>query len=181
MSQDLQRTIVRTTTLEERLSQVADNLNPMKPEFKAMQVQMGLYKAKMDEIENRSRRNNVRVVGFPERCEGSHPAEFLEKWLKGTFGIKIFSHLFAIERAHRVPSRAPPSGGYPRPIIIKMLNYKDKVTLMQKARELGDIFIMELESHCTLIILQTYRSAGQNSWTLNAANGTIKTHTHYCT
>lgn len=140
INQDLQRTVVKTTTLEERLSQVEDDLNPMKQQFKAMQAQIGLYKAKMDEIENRSRRNNVRVVGLPKRCEGSHPAEFLKKWLKGTFVTETFSHLFAIERAHRVHSRVLPPGGHSRPLIIKMLNYKDKVTLMQKARELGDIF-----------------------------------------
>lgn len=139
ISQELQRNIVRTTTLEERLSQLEDDLTPMKLEFKAMQTQMSLYKVKMEETENRSCRNNVRVVGLPEQCEGSHPEEFLEKWLKGTFGMETFSHLFAIERAHRVPSRAPPSGGYPRPIVMKILNYKDKVTLMRKARELGDI------------------------------------------
>lgn len=124
----------------ERLSQVEDNLYPMKQEFKIMQDQLGLYKSKIDKMENGLPRNNVRVVGLPERCEVSHPVEFMEKWLREIFGVEIFSHLFVIERAHRVPSRAPPPGGHPRSVIMKMLNYKDKVTLMQKAREMGDIF-----------------------------------------
>lgn len=139
VNQDLQRTIARTSTLEERLSQVEDDLAPIKLELKAMKTQMGLYKTKMEEMENRSRRNNVRVVGLPERCEGPHPEEFLEKWLRGIFGTESFSHLFSIERAHRVPTKAPSSGGYPRPIIMKFFNYKDKAILMRRAREMGEI------------------------------------------
>lgn len=139
VSQELQSTISRTTTLEERVSQAEDDLNPLKQELKALKMQIDLHNAKFEEMENRSRRNNVRVVGLPERCEGSHPEEFFENWLRGIFGAETFSHLFSIERAHRVPTRTPSTGGYPRPIIIKLINYRDKVTLMRRARELGDI------------------------------------------
>lgn len=64
---------------------------------------------------------------------------FLEKWLKEIFGKDTFSLLFAIERAHRVPSRVLPPGGQPRSLLFKMFNYKDKVTILQKAREMGNI------------------------------------------
>lgn len=47
--------------------------------------------------------------------------------------------MFSIERAHRVPFRAPPAGGFPRPLVMKFLNYKDKVSLLWKAREAGNV------------------------------------------
>lgn len=40
----------------------------------------------MEEMENRSRRDNVRLVGLPQKSEGSNPIEFLKKWLVEHFG-----------------------------------------------------------------------------------------------
>lgn len=36
--------------------------------------------AKVDDLENRSRRNNICLVGIPERAEGSDAVSFCEKW-----------------------------------------------------------------------------------------------------
>lgn len=58
--------------------------------------------------------------------------EFLEKWLEDLFGKESFSTSFSIVRAHMVPVRAPLAGGYPRPLLMRFLNYKDKVTLLRK-------------------------------------------------
>lgn len=76
----------------------------------------------MDEMENRPRRHNVRVIGLPERCEGSCPEEFMEKWLWEVFGAETFSHFFAIERAHTVPTRTTYTEGRPRPMIMKLFS-----------------------------------------------------------
>lgn len=112
----------------------------MQQEFKVMQTQLDTYKSKMDEMENRLRIQNVRVLGLPEKSEGPRPEEFLEGWLREVFGAETFSRFFSIERAHRVPTRVATSSTCPRPMIMKLFNYRDKVTLMQKSREKGDIF-----------------------------------------
>ena len=98
-----------------------------------------ISRRQLDDIENRLRRNNIRVVGLPEQCEGGHPIRFLEEWFREIFGESAFSSLFGIERAHRVPFRAL-KDGHPRPLLLKLLNYNDKVTLLQKAREKGEIY-----------------------------------------
>lgn len=54
-------------------------------------------------------------------------------------GTDSLSRFFAIERAHRVALRAPSSGSQPRPLIIKFLYFKDKVTILQKARDIKNI------------------------------------------
>lgn len=137
--QDLQKTAERTTALEERVSGLEDNVSPIIKEIKWLKEQISKQDSKLDEMENRSRRDNVRLVGLPERSEGANPIEFLEKWLGELFGKESFSASFAIVRAHRIPFRAPPEGGHPRPLLLRFLNYKDKVSLLRKTREAGEV------------------------------------------
>lgn len=112
VSHDMQKVCEWTTALG-RVSILEDDLNPLKREMSTRREQMANYQIKIDEMENRMRRKNVRIVGLPERSEGPDPTVFLEKWLKDLFGEQSFSALFALERAHRVPSR-PPQPGAPQ-------------------------------------------------------------------
>ncbi len=63
--------------------------------------QMERLTEKMTDIEDRSRRNNLRLVGLPEGVEGSDMAGFLRvnlsKWIPSLKGRNI-----EIDRAHRV-------------------------------------------------------------------------------
>lgn len=105
---ELKKTAERVTEAERRISQIEDDLHPMKQEVKAWKEKIIKLTEKFDEMENRLRRDNVRVVGLPEGSEGSDPMAFLERWLIETFGRETFSQQFSIERAHRVPFRPPP-------------------------------------------------------------------------
>ena len=80
----------------------------------------------MEDLENRSRRSNVRLIGLPENAEGKDACIFLEKWIPEMLGAGSFSAPLAIERAHRVPSGRPKPNAPPRALLIKFLNYKDK-------------------------------------------------------
>ncbi|KAI4785872.1 hypothetical protein KUCAC02_037497 [Chaenocephalus aceratus] len=42
--------------------------------------------AKVTDLESRSRRNNIRIVGLPESIEGPHPSTFFPKLLMEVFG-----------------------------------------------------------------------------------------------
>lgn len=66
----LQKVRERTTALEGRVSLLEDDLNPMKQEI-------ANYQTKIDEMDNRMRGKNIRIVGLPERSEGSDPTVFL--------------------------------------------------------------------------------------------------------
>lgn len=129
----------RTTALEERLSQVEDDVYPIKQEISVLKNHLNACMQKMDSMENRLRRKNLRVLGLPEGCKGNNPIKFMEDWLKEKFGKDSFSDSFSIERAHRVASRTPSPGGHPRPFIFKLLCFRDKVTVLQKAKELKNI------------------------------------------
>lgn len=104
-----------------------------------LQQQMTGLMERVEEAEGRNRRNNVRVIGLPERCEGDRPAEFMEEWFKTHITDEGLSSYFCIERAHRIPTGPPRPGTLPRPLIVRVLNYRDRDLLLKAAREKGTV------------------------------------------
>lgn len=141
--QDMQKLRERTAAIESRVSVMEDDLVPMQRDLKYNCHVVDQHAARLDDLENRMRRNNVRALGFPERIEGKDPVTFIEQWLLNTFGKDAFSPLFAVERAHRVPSRPLPPGNHPRAFLFKLLNYKDRDAILAKARTMGGKLAIE--------------------------------------
>lgn len=123
---DIQKVAERATRMETRISGVEDQIVPLQRDTRKNTLSIAALLAKTDDLENRSRRNNVRIVGVPEKVEGPNPAEYFESWLLNVFGKETLSPLFAIERAHRVPMRPLPPGAPPRTVLIKLLHFKDR-------------------------------------------------------
>lgn len=139
LRQDMQKLRERTTEVEQRVSRLEDTARPLPSDLARVQKQLAEMTDKADDIENRLRRNNVRLVGLPEGVEGRAPEKFMEDWLKSTFGPEPFSSLLAIERAHRIPTRPLPPGAPPRPLIMRFLNYRDRDATLAAARAKGGL------------------------------------------
>lgn len=139
LRQDLQKIRERTTAAEGRISDIEDQLPPLARDTRAAAQQAAQNTAKTDDIENRLRRNNVRIVGLPEKVEGRDPTTFVEDWLLETFGKEAFSAIFAVERAHRTPPRPPQPGNRPRSMLARILNYRDREVILRLARERGAV------------------------------------------
>lgn len=129
----------RVTEAEARISSVEDILHPLQHTMEDMQRQIQQLHSHQDDLENRSRRCNLRFIGLPERIEGKDPAEYLENLLITTYGREAFSVMFAVERAHRIPAKPPPTGAPPRTLIAKFLNLKDRDKIMRLTREKGNM------------------------------------------
>ncbi len=88
---------------------------------------------KMTDIEDRSRRNNVRLVGLPEGAEGSDAAGFLRVNLS-----KLISSLkcrnIEIDRAHCVYDGRKNSNR-PRTLIFRVLRWHDRSEILKGARQ----------------------------------------------
>ncbi len=88
---------------------------------------------KMTDIEDRSRRNNVMLVGLPEGAEGSDVAGFLRvnlsKWIPSLKGRNI-----EIDRAHRVYDGRKNSDR-PRTLIFRVLRWHDRLEILKGARQ----------------------------------------------
>ena len=139
LKQDVHNLRDRTGEVEGRVSSLEDVVHPLSATMRTATDELGALRAKLDDLENRSRRNNLRFVGFPEKSEGSRPERFLHQWLRDVFGMEEFSRTFEIERAHRTPPRAPQPGAPPRSLIAKFLNFRDKVAILRLAREKGPL------------------------------------------
>ncbi|KAJ8004198.1 hypothetical protein DPEC_G00156300 [Dallia pectoralis] len=96
-------------------------------------------KLKADDLENRSRRNNIRVTGLTEKAEGSLPSTFMEAFLVETFGTEAFPAPPPVDRAHRIaiPCRKPDDP--PRPFIARIHRYRDKERILKLVRESGPL------------------------------------------
>ncbi len=88
---------------------------------------------KMTDMEDRSRRNNVQLVGLPEGAEGSDAAGFLRvnlsKWIPSLRGRDI-----EIDQAHRVYDGGRGSNR-PRTLIFRVLRWHDRSEILKGARQ----------------------------------------------
>ncbi|MGH0147104.1 UNVERIFIED_CONTAM: hypothetical protein FKN15_014016, partial [Acipenser sinensis] len=92
-------------------------------------------RAKIDDLENRSKRNNLRVIGVPEGIEEGRPTEFMSSFLNKLFGQICLDSLPALDRAHRWAALKPREGDLPRPLILKVHHFQVKEQLLRLARE----------------------------------------------
>lgn len=99
---------------------------------------MTSLKDKLDDQENRARRQNLRLVGFPEGVEGNDPSTFIQNWLPKIVGLEE-DHQIEIERAHRTLQRRPGEGGLLRAIVIRLLRFSDTVKILDAARRKGSL------------------------------------------
>ena len=74
---------------------------------------------------------------LPEKVEKGNAAAFLEEWLPDVLEPQTFPAPLVIERAHRLPG--VPQSSAPRVMIMKFLNFREKIQVMQAARKKGKI------------------------------------------
>ncbi|KAJ1215970.1 hypothetical protein NDU88_003576 [Pleurodeles waltl] len=90
-------------------------------------------RSKLTDLENRSRRDNVRFLGFPEAIEGEEMHSFLREMLLKLTGI-TFGPPLEFQRAHRLGPKRPDATVHPRPIIACLLRHMQARQLIQRAR-----------------------------------------------
>ncbi|KAI4902460.1 hypothetical protein NFI96_001841 [Prochilodus magdalenae] len=100
--------------------------------------QLETIEKKLAELEDRSRQNNIRLVGLPEGTEGSDPIVFIQKAINGWFPSLANSEI-EVERAQRVYRGAKDPCNSPRVFIFMLLQYQDRQRLLKASRSHGPI------------------------------------------
>uniref|UniRef100_H2ZT69 L1 transposable element RRM domain-containing protein n=1 Tax=Latimeria chalumnae TaxID=7897 RepID=H2ZT69_LATCH len=95
----------------------------------------------IDNLENRSRKNNVRIIGFPEGVEEGNPMNFLQKVLPGLLDLE--GKILEMERAHWALGPHPAPGQSTRALIVKLLRYPTRDLLLQAAKLKGQVMWRE--------------------------------------
>ncbi|KAJ1097211.1 hypothetical protein NDU88_002336 [Pleurodeles waltl] len=93
-------------------------------------------RSKLTDLEERSRRNNVHLLGFPGGIEGVDILSYLREALPKLTDI-TFDPPLEFQRVHRVGPKRQDGKGRPRPIIACMLRHGQARQLLQAARMQG--------------------------------------------
>ena len=82
----------------------------------------------VEELRNRSRRNNLAYYPVPEKAEGQGCADFVQDFIASHIGLETLCVHVEIERAHHTPARRAKNSDKekPRPIHVAFLRYTDK-------------------------------------------------------
>nr|XP_050038278.2 uncharacterized protein LOC126535453 [Dermacentor andersoni] len=130
----------RFETIESRLAALkssshkpavpSDSLNS---ELARLTSEIHNLSTKNDELENRARRNNLILHGLPESSDEDNErlSSDIAKW----FEDKLKMSCPQIERCHRL---GRPSRDRPRPVIMKLLDYREKVSVLKSGHKLKE-------------------------------------------
>lgn len=131
---DLQIQANRINEAEDRIGRAEDSITSMHSAIKKLQEKCDILETKVDDQENRGRRNNLRLIGLPEKAEGQDMCTFLEGWLPRALGTDTFPSPLVIERAHRIGRHNVGQDSKPRAVIMRFLNFREKENAMRAAR-----------------------------------------------
>lgn len=99
---------------ERTVSNIEDNDTSSENKLRETEKLMWALAEKVDDLENRSGRENIRILGLKEGFEGSQPTVFFASWLPKVLQLDTVKGHFKIDRVHR--SLGPQRGDRPRPV-----------------------------------------------------------------
>lgn len=127
--------------LAEKISRVESQVECHEERLKLTLVnnkRIALLERNLEDLNNRTRRNNVRIIGVPEGAEAGNMLAFLSAQLPKLLRLD-FSPPLEFERAHRVPLHPGPHAKQPRPIILRVLRHQQALQIMSAAKSLVPI------------------------------------------
>ncbi|KAJ1088809.1 hypothetical protein NDU88_001964 [Pleurodeles waltl] len=119
----------RVLGLEQRVSTVEARASS----FQDRDQELLFLRSKLTDLEDKSRRDNVRFLGFPENIEGKDLHGFLQDVLPRITGT-AFDPPLEFQRAHRLGPRKPGADARHRLIKPCLLRHTQGRQLIQKAR-----------------------------------------------
>lgn len=123
----------RTTEAEDRISSTEDTTQRHERAIRYLLHREMDLTARQEDLQNRSRRNNLRIYRVAENSEGTDMIAFVKELLRTTLQLSPEVNL-QIERAHRALAAKPKSQtAAPRSIIIKFLDFTVKDMILRQA------------------------------------------------
>ncbi|RXN14795.1 LINE-1 type transposase domain-containing 1 [Labeo rohita] len=112
MTNDIQAKLTRIETsmstlseqmaeVETRVSTTEDDIRDTRSTVSRLEKDVSYLKDKVQDLENRSRRSDIRIVNLPEKSEGGNMVSFLERVIPEILAAENFPSPPIIERAHR--------------------------------------------------------------------------------
>lgn len=116
--------------LEVSATSCSDDLSSLQTSVSVLAGEVKQLQAKCEDLEGRSRRNNIRLIGLAEGLELPNSREFISQLLRDLLGLEDVPLL---DRAHRSSREKPKEGAPPRPIIIRVHYFHVKELILRRA------------------------------------------------
>ena len=125
--------------IEEKQENIYDRID----EIYEYQIDPDYVYEKLVDLEDRSRRNNLRIYGIEET--NNETWEKCEEHVEKVFNEKLGLANIRVERAHRVRRTKGDKSKKPRAIVCNLLSFKEKKSVLKNANKLKgtNIFIDE--------------------------------------
>ncbi|CAI5669521.1 unnamed protein product [Oreochromis niloticus] len=127
---------VTVAEMERSLSTCTDDIVSLQRKVEHLTKAVAKLEDKCDDLESRSRRQNIRIVGVPEDDPLTASTTAISRLLKEAFDL---AEELLLDRAHRTLAPKPKTGERPRPIVARLHYYTDCVKILSRARELQRI------------------------------------------
>lgn len=116
---------------ERSLTACTDDVETLKHEVKRLGALTDSLQDKCEDLELRSRRCNLRIVGVPEGPNSCSP-DSVSSLLQKAFDL---DEAPLVDRSHRSLQPTPRPGQHPRTIVARLHYYRDCVNILRLARE----------------------------------------------
>ncbi|KAL1270856.1 hypothetical protein QQF64_029872 [Cirrhinus molitorella] len=125
----------RLEETERRISSAEDSATATEKQVANLKMMVDQLQSKVDDLENRGRRKNLKIVGLPEKAEGSGPlSSYLQDMIPKWLDLPVNFAVLDIERAHRSPNFASSNpNSAPRSSLVRFLRFTDKEAILKAA------------------------------------------------
>ena len=119
------------TDHSDRITQIECDVSGLQSNLESVIQENVALKAKLEDLESRSKRQNLRVLGLPENTEGKDPRDFMAKMFHTLLGGSL-SEPPELDRAHRSLQPKSRTRDAPRPFIVRFHRYTEKEIVLNK-------------------------------------------------
>lgn len=102
---------------------------------------------KCTDLESRSRRQNLRIIGVSEGAEGASATRFMADFFTEVLGPENFTSPVIIDRAHRSLASKPKSAERPCPILVRLHYFAEKERILGISKGKGRLFYRDTPVH----------------------------------
>ncbi len=125
--------------METTLNSHHDSLETMETTVSTLKDQIHNLQEQQD-LENRSCRQNLRIIGIPEDAEKGRPTDFMSGFFSEVLGEDLPNlRSVVLDRAHRTLAPKPRAGDRPRAMIVRLHYFSGKAKILQASRKRGEL------------------------------------------
>ncbi|XP_077536026.1 uncharacterized protein LOC144148352 [Haemaphysalis longicornis] len=114
----------------EKIASLEDKVTDCVNRIADLECSMAVMAKKLDDLENRSRRSNLIVYGVSEQ-EHESPEQLETAVVKEVFNDVLDVSISGVERIHRLGRAKQGDEPKPRPVILKLVDYRDKANILK--------------------------------------------------